>query len=219
MADDQEQGASNEEGGPDDYNNDPVEEDQSIIETTTATIQEAPTAAIYEEVETLTTTITTNVGEEDYVDDEGPLPDFTVDLFINDAAGDVSIPTDLAQAGLTDIYGNPLASSTPFADYVAEQTASITNSIYDELSSSATEVSGKGWWGHWPWSKILIIGLIALCIIGIILALVFCLLGKKFRKNQRTPPPAKPGSSGTAKHAVTQGIGQGTKYESVAAGV
>ncbi|CAF0805577.1 unnamed protein product [Adineta steineri] len=73
--------------------------------------------------------------------------------------------------------------------------------------------------GHWPWSKILIIGLIALCIIGIILALIFCILGKKFRKNQRSATTAKTGSAGTGKHGVTPGTAQGTKYESVAAGV
>ncbi|CAF1279408.1 unnamed protein product [Rotaria sordida] len=40
--------------------------------------------------------------------------------------------------------------------------------------------------GSWPWSKIFFVGLMVLCIIGIILAVLFIIFSKKFNKNIRT---------------------------------
>jgi mannose/fructose/N-acetylgalactosamine-specific phosphotransferase system component IIC len=66
--------------------------------------------------------------------------------------------------------------------------------------------------GSWSWNKILFVGLIALCIIGIILAVVFLVLGKKFKKNQRSKPP---GSTAATKSVVTKDVSPGTRYEPV----
>ncbi|UJR24586.1 hypothetical protein I4U23_005961 [Adineta vaga] len=193
MADDQE-AASEEENVPD-YGTD------DILETTT----QPP--AIVDEVQ-LTTTATL----DDFADDEEDLPDVTVNLFINDdGTGDVTVPSDIVQLGLTDIYGNPI-TSTSWVDTVHDYTAAITQGVSDELNGNGTSIGGKGWFGPWTWNKILFVGLIALCIIGIILAILFIVIGKKFQKNKRTTTT---GSTTTTKNVVTTNIAAGGKYEPV----
>jgi len=66
--------------------------------------------------------------------------------------------------------------------------------------------------GSWTWNKILFVGLIALCIIGIILAVIFLVLGRKSKKNKR---PTTAGSTTATKSVVTKDISPGTRYEPV----
>jgi hypothetical protein len=64
----------------------------------------------------------------------------------------------------------------------------------------------------WSTKKLLFAGLIALCILAIILTIVFLVLGKKFKKNPRSPPA---GTTTTAKAAVTKNISGDPKYQPV----
>jgi mannose/fructose/N-acetylgalactosamine-specific phosphotransferase system component IIC len=70
--------------------------------------------------------------------------------------------------------------------------------------------------GSWPTLKIVTVGLIALCIIGIILALVFLVISKKFKKNKRS---ATTGSTGTSQAVVTRGPATVPKYQQVPSAV
>lgn len=63
----------------------------------------------------------------------------------------------------------------------------------------------------WSTTKLIIFGLIALCILGIILAIVFFLLSKK-KKNKRSPPA---GASTTTKAVVTKTNSPDPKYQPV----
>jgi uncharacterized protein YneF (UPF0154 family) len=146
---------------------------------------------------------------DDYGDEE-PLEDFTVNLFFNDLPDGV-IPTDAVRDGLTDIYGQEITSSTtPLMDLVNEYTAAITQGVVDEIQGNSTAVAEKKqWWGTWSWLKILFIVLIALCIIGIILSIVFMILGKKFKKKKQANPPS---SSATTRALKSAGPAPDTKY-------
>lgn len=62
----------------------------------------------------------------------------------------------------------------------------------------------------WSTRNIIIGLLIALCLIGIIAAILFFVFGKKFRKNKRT---ATTGATTTTKAVVTKGIAQDQKYK------
>lgn len=63
----------------------------------------------------------------------------------------------------------------------------------------------------WSTKKILFAALIALCILGIILAIVFFVLGKRFKQN----PKPSTGSSTTTKAVVTKGVSPEQKYQPV----
>jgi hypothetical protein len=64
----------------------------------------------------------------------------------------------------------------------------------------------------WSTKKLIFAGLLALCIIGIILAIVFLVVGKKFKKNKRsTPAGAPPGP----KSVVTKTGSPDPKYQPV----
>jgi hypothetical protein len=91
---------------------------------------------------------------EDYADDE-ELPDVTVNLVINDdLPGGATLPSDLVDAGLTDIYGNPITSK-PWTDSIDDYTKAITQGITDELITNGTDTaSGKGFWGKFFKTKI-----------------------------------------------------------------
>jgi len=154
-----------------------------------------------------------NTVDEDYADDE-PLPDVTVKLYVNVNPDGPIIPNDLVNAGITDIYGNLIPqTATPWSDSINGYTGAITQGIYDELNGNTTDISGKRWWGIWTWNKALMVGLIGLCIIGIILALIFIIVGKKFKKNKRTPAAVT--TSTTAGAGVVKGISPKSEYSPV----
>ncbi|CAF2755860.1 unnamed protein product [Rotaria sp. Silwood2] len=54
------------------------------------------------------------------------------------------------------------------------------------IDSSKSKINAFVSEGSWSGNKLLFIVLMALCIIGIILALLFIILGKKFKKNTRS---------------------------------
>jgi hypothetical protein len=91
---------------------------------------------------------------EDDFDDE-PLEDVTVKLYVNVDPNGPIIPPDLANAGIIDIYGNPITqTSTTWSDSVDGYPGAISQGIYDELSTNATDISGKGWLGKFIKQKI-----------------------------------------------------------------
>ncbi|CAF1662094.1 unnamed protein product [Adineta ricciae] len=158
--------------------------------------------AIPDEAQEATTPIS-----NDYADEDEDLPDVTINLYINDGPGDVTVPADISQAILTDIYGNPVTQS-PAIDF----TTSIADIFNTEMITNETATGGKGLFGVWTWNKILFVGLIALCIIGIILALLFLIIGKKFKKNKGTQGSR---STTTTKSVVTSNVAAGGRYEPV----
>ncbi len=64
----------------------------------------------------------------------------------------------------------------------------------------------------WSTKNIILAGLVALCILGIILAIVFLVLGKKFKKNKKSPAA---GPTTTTKAVVTKGVSPDQKYQPV----
>ena len=64
----------------------------------------------------------------------------------------------------------------------------------------------------WSTKQLIIGGLIALCILGIILAILFLVLGKKFKKNRNSPGA---GTTTTTKAVVTKGVSPDQKYQPV----
>ena len=142
---------------------------------------------------------------DDYVDE--PIEDYVVKLVVDGQDEGVSVPSHIADAAITDIQGNIISSKTTMIDTFNE----YSTTIYDELSTStATGTGGKRLWG-WSTQKTLIVGLIALCILAIIIAIVFLVLGKKFKKNKRS---TQGGASTTAKGGVTKGSSD-PKYQPV----
>jgi mannose/fructose/N-acetylgalactosamine-specific phosphotransferase system component IIC len=67
--------------------------------------------------------------------------------------------------------------------------------------------------GTWNWNKALFTILIGLCIIGIILAVVYMIIGKRFKKNKRAPPAAT--TTTTTQAAATRGISPKQEYSPV----
>jgi hypothetical protein len=81
----------------------------------------------------------TNPVVEDYADEEN-LPDFTVNLIINDGP-------DLLDAAVTDMYGNIIPrATTPWTDSINGYTGAITQEVYNELNGTDT-AGGKGFFG------------------------------------------------------------------------
>jgi ABC-type Zn uptake system ZnuABC Zn-binding protein ZnuA len=64
----------------------------------------------------------------------------------------------------------------------------------------------------WSSKKMIIFGLIALCILAIILTLVFCFLARK-KKNKKSQPSA--GTTTTPKGVVTKNVSADPKYQPV----
>jgi len=198
MADDQE--AANEaaeDAGVADYEGNDANDANDIIDTIAST---TPPAPISDDA--------ANTVVDDYADDE-PLPDFTVNLVINDLPE--GAVTDRINAILTDEYGN-LITTTPWSDAVDHYTGAITQGIIDGLEGNGTDIGGKRWWGSWSWNKALFAGLIALCIIGIILAIVFMIIGKRFKKNKRS---TSAGATGTSKSVAAKPGTPDPKYSAV----
>lgn len=88
--------------------------------------------------------------QEDY-DDDGPLPDVTVKLFIDGDGSDTGNidghVTDIVNAGITDEIGK-LGTTTPsIGDGLQEYTSAITQGIFDEVNGNGTTVGGKGFFG------------------------------------------------------------------------
>lgn len=143
---------------------------------------------------------TTPLAVDDYDDDE-PIEDYVVNLVVNEKPDGLS--SDLADAFVTDSYGNRIYDSIN----------SATASVYDELNGNGTAITGGKRWFGWSTGKFLLVGLIALCILGIILAAIFFVISKKFKKNQRTT--TSPGSTTTTKAVVTKGVSPDPKYQPV----
>jgi hypothetical protein len=62
----------------------------------------------------------------------------------------------------------------------------------------------------WSTRNLIIFGLIALCILGLLLVCLFLILGKKFKKNKRTTTT---GTTTTTKAVVTKGVSPDQRYQ------
>jgi len=144
-------------------------------------------------------TAATSLLDEDYEDDE-PIEDYVVNLVVNEKPD--GLPSGFGDA-VTDRYGNTIYDSLNAA----------STAVYDELNGNGTGITGGKRWFGWSTTKLLLVGLIALCILGIILAAIFFLVSKKFKKNPRTTGTS--GSTTTTKAAVTKGVSPDPKYQPV----
>jgi len=168
---------------------------------------DAPEISDYDDTTTTAAAIeqTTTSLVDDY--DDEPIEDYVVKLVVNEQP-DGQISQDLLDAAVTDIYGNIISKPTLY-----DSINGYTTALYDELNGNGTAIAGgKRWWG-WSTKKLIFAGLIALCILGIILAIVFLVIGKKFKKNKRSPPAA--GATTTTKTVVTKNISPDPKYQPV----
>jgi hypothetical protein len=162
---------------------------------------DAPEISDYEETASASTSAvvfesTTTLPSDDY--DDEPIEDYVVKLVVNEQPDGAII-----DAAVTDIYGN-----TKFSDSFND----FTTAVYDELNGNGTAITGgKRWWG-WSTKKLIFAGLVALCILGIILAIVFLILGKKFKNNKKS---TSTGTTTTTKSVVTKGVSPDQKYQPV----
>lgn len=144
----------------------------------------------------------------DEYDDDEPLEDYVVKLVVNGEPESSSSVKDLIDAGIADNVGDLPSKTSAVIDAIN----GYTSTIVGELAENATAITGeeKRWLGlstrNW-----LFIGLIALCIIGIILALLFCFLGKRGKKG----PNKGSGTTTTTKSVVTKGISTDQRYQPV----
>jgi hypothetical protein len=146
----------------------------------------------------------------DYDDEE--LEDYVVNLVVNEQPEGVTLSTNIVDAAITDIQQNLIPSKT---SSLIDSISDYTTSAYDELSSTTAVITGDGgkrWFG-WSTQKFLLVGLIALCILAIIIALLCVILGKKFKKNKKSAPAG--GSTTTTRQVVTKGISADPKYQPV----
>ena len=150
MADDQE--SSNEIG---DETETPDSPDYDSITTTaageldgegesegepTAAVAADPTPASASDVET-----TPSAFEEDYPEEE--IPDYIVNLYVNELPPGGSLPTDLVNAGMTDLNGNLISSRTTLIDSINDYTTTISQGLFDQLNGNGTAgVGEKSWW-------------------------------------------------------------------------
>lgn len=144
----------------------------------------------------------------DYDDENEPIEDYVVKMVVNEQP-DGPISPDLVDAFVTDINGNVIGTKPTIYDSLN----GFTSTVFNELSENGTSIAGadgKRWWG-WSTTKLIIFGLIALCILGIILAIVFFLLSKK-KKNKRSPAA---GTTTTTKAVVTKTNSPDPKYQPV----
>ena len=89
--------------------------------------------------------------QNDYDDDE-PLPDVTVKLFINGDGSDTDningLVTDIVDGRITDEIGKFGPTTTPsLQEGIESYTSAITQGIFDEVNANGTDVGGKRWWG------------------------------------------------------------------------
>ncbi|UJR34197.1 hypothetical protein I4U23_021603 [Adineta vaga] len=146
---------------------------------------------------------TTAIIDDDYVDE--PIEDYVVNLVVDEQPDGATLSPDLVNAAITDIHGNIIGRKPGLYDY--------TTSVYDELNGNGTGITGsKGLFG-WSPLKLILVGLLALCILALILGILFFVFGKKFKKNKRSPPAAT--TTTTTKAAVTKGILSDPKYHTV----
>ena len=111
----------------DDYNDSPATTTASIVQESSTTIG-------------------------DYADDDEIIPDYIVNLNVNEAPADATFPSDLVNAVITDRYGNPIAGRT---STLIDSINGYTTAIYDELNGNGTAITGGGkrWWGKFNKSK------------------------------------------------------------------
>jgi len=147
----------------------------------------------------------------DYPDESAE--DYVVKLYVNADPPGSTISPDLVNAAITDIYGNKIPTTT-LIDSINGYTSAITQEVLDELNGNGTGISrgGKGWWGSWSTLKIVTVGLIALCIIGILVGLICMVVSKKFKKNKRSTTT---GGTTTTGAVVTKGSAATPKYKQV----
>lgn len=144
----------------------------------------------------------------DEYDDDEPLEDYVVKLVVNGDAENTSPIKDLVDAGIADNVGDLPSKTSAVIDAINGYASTIAG----ELAENGTAITGeeKRWLGlssrNW-----LFFGLIALCIIGIILGLICCLIVKR-GKNKRTQ---ETGTTSTTKSVVTKGISTDQRYQPV----
>jgi len=142
----------------------------------------------------------TPLPSDDY--DDGPIEDYVVKLVVNEQPDGA-----ILDAAVTDMSGNIISSNTKIYDTIN----GYTTALYDELNGNTTSITGgKRLWG-WSTKKLIFAALIALCLLGIILAIVFIVLGK-YKKNKRSTPA---GTTTTTKTVVTKGVSPDQKYQPV----
>ena len=147
MADDQE--SSNEIGDesetPDspDYDSMTTTAGELDVEgepTAAAPAEADPTPAPASDFET-----TPSAFEEDYPEEE--IPDYIVNLYVNELPPGSSLPTDLVNAGMTDLNGNLISSRTTLIDSINDYTTTISQGLFDQLNGNGTAgVGEKSWW-------------------------------------------------------------------------
>jgi len=177
-------------------------DDQVVTDANPDVIVSSSTTPVSSVVESSPTSLV------DEYDDDEPLEDYVVKLVVNgEPDSSTSSVKDIVDAGITDSIGDDSKTSA-----VIDAINGYTSTIVDELAGNGTAITGgeKRWLGFSTRNWI-IIGLIALCIIGIILALLFCLLAKR-GKNKRTQ---KSGTTTTTKEVVTKGISTDQRYQQV----
>ncbi|CAF0973697.1 unnamed protein product [Adineta steineri] len=163
---------------------------------------DVPELTDYDQSSTVAITNTSPATSDDYVDDDEPIEDYVVNMVVNEQPDGTVLSPDLINAAIAESNNG---GRTSIYD-------SVTTALYDELNGNGTAITGgKRWWG-WSWQKAILIGLVALCILGIILAVLFLVFGKKLKNKKRTPPA---GSTTTTKAVVTKGISPDPKYQPV----
>ena len=103
-------------------------------------------------------TTTATIGQEssttieDYADDDEPIPDYIVNLNVNEAPADSTFSSDLVNAVITDTNGNPIAGRT---STLIDSINGYTTALYDELNGNGTAITdgGKRWWGKFSESN------------------------------------------------------------------
>ena len=110
----------------------------------------------YDDVQGATTTDSivqeSSTAVEDYADDDEPIPDYIVNMNVNEAPADSTFPSDLVNAVITDTNGNPIAGRT---STLIDSINGYTTALYDELNGNGTAITGGGkrWWGKFSKSN------------------------------------------------------------------
>lgn len=145
----------------------------------------------------------------DEYDDDEPIEDYVVKLVVNDEPEQSTSAKDLIDAAITDSNGNLIPSKT---SEIIDAVNSYTSTVVDEIAGETTGITGggKSWWSE-STRNYIILGLIAICILGILLACL-CLLRRKKSGGNKRPAP---GSTGTTQNVVNKGVAPDQKYERV----
>jgi len=140
---------------------------------------------------------------------EEPIEDYVVNMVVNENDGQ-TIPPELFNAAVTDINGNIITQKTTLVDTINE----YSTTVYDQLNGTSTGITGsKRWWG-WSTKRILFAVLIALCILGIILAILFLVL-KKLKNKKKPVQTGAAGTTATTQAAVNKNVSPNPKYHQV----